>query len=151
MGSSWSPENRGKVTSSGPDKVALVQSSGGQPDANAVMHQHLHAVGAPVGKEVGGVRVGAPEDLDDSGQGGVGAGAHVQGNRCQPYGVNTDHANHSRSHCAQEAPPCKGQLTTMVVLARWTSMRMSGGVGSSGCGIADGGCAVNVTGINASC
>jgi len=41
-----------------PDKVAKMQSPGGQPESNAVMHQHLHAVGASIGKEVGGVRVG---------------------------------------------------------------------------------------------
>ena len=140
-------------TPSRPDKVALVQSSGGQPDADAVVHQHLHAGGASVGKEIGGVRMSATEDLDDSGQCSVSAGAHVQGNRCKPYGINPDHANHSRSHCAQEAPPCNGQLTTMVVFARCTSMRMSGGDGCSDCGDGDGdvGCPINVTGINESC
>jgi hypothetical protein len=128
--------------------VTLVQPSGSKPDADAVMHQYLHAVGASVGKEVSGMRMRCAKDLDYSGQGGVGAGAHVQGNRCQPYGVNPDHANHSRSHCAQEAPPCNGQLTTMVVFARWTWMRISGGADGSGSGGVDG--AVKVTGTNAS-
>ena len=58
-----------------PDKVALVQPSGGKPDTDAVMHQYLHTVGASVGKKVSGVRVGGAKDLDDSGQGGVGDGA----------------------------------------------------------------------------
>ena len=138
-------------TSRRPDEVALVQSSSGQPDADTVMHQHLHAVSASVGKEVGGVGVGGTEDLDDPGQSSVGACPHVHRHGCQPYGINPDHANHSRSHCAQAALSCAGQLTTILVPARCTSMRMSGGVGSSGCGVADGGCAVTVTGINASC
>ena len=54
------------------------------------------------------------------------ARSHVQGSGCKPYCINPNHCNHSRNHCAQAAPPCKGQLTTMVVFARWTSMRMSG-------------------------
>jgi hypothetical protein len=137
--------------SSRPNEVPLVQSSGGQPDTNSVMYQYFHAVGASVGKEIGGVRMGSAKDLNDSGQGGVGACTHVQGSRCKPYGVYPDLANHSRSHYSQEAPPCRGQLTMMVVLARCTSMRMSVDVGSSGCGVANVGCAVNVTGINASC
>ena len=46
-----------------PDKVALVQPSGGKPDTDAVMHQYLHTVGASVGKKVSGVRVGGAKDL----------------------------------------------------------------------------------------
>ena len=49
-----------------PDKVALVQPPGGQPEADAIVHQHLHAVGASIGKEVGVVRVGCTKDLDDA-------------------------------------------------------------------------------------
>ena len=36
-----------------PDEVALVQPARAQPQAEAVVHEHLHAVGAPVGKEIG--------------------------------------------------------------------------------------------------
>lgn len=130
--------------------MALVKPPGGKPDADAVMHQYLHASGTSVGKEVGGVWMGCTKDLNDSGQGGVGARSHVQGNRCQPYGVNPDHTNHSRSHCAQAAPPCNGQLTMTVVFARWTSMRMSAGADGADSGDGGVGCAVNVTGTNAS-
>ena len=48
----------------GPDKVSLVQPPGGQPETNAIVHQHLHAVGTLVGKEVGCVGVGCAEDGD---------------------------------------------------------------------------------------
>ena len=69
---------------SGPDEVALMQSPGCQSDANAVMHQHFHAVGAAVGKEVRRVRMGCAKDLYDPGQRGVCARSHVQGINGQP-------------------------------------------------------------------
>ena len=121
-------------TSSRPNEVALVLSSGGQPDTNAVMHQYLHAVGASVGKEVGGVRMSATEDLYDPGQGGVGACPHVQGSGGQPHRINPNHASHSRSQAAQALLSCSGHFTTMAVLARWTSTRMSGADGGVGIG-----------------
>jgi hypothetical protein len=45
-----------------PDELALVQAASGQPDADAVVHQHLHAVGAFVGEQVGVMGVGSAED-----------------------------------------------------------------------------------------
>lgn len=36
-----------------PDKLAFVESPPCQPDANAVMHKHLDAIGPAVGKQVG--------------------------------------------------------------------------------------------------
>lgn len=121
-------------TSNRPNEVALVQSSGGKPDTNSVMHQYFHAVGAPVGKQVGGVRVGGAKDLDDSGQGGVGACPHVHWHSCQPHRINSDHANHSRSQAAQASLSCIGHFTTILVLARLTSTRMSGADGGVGMG-----------------
>jgi hypothetical protein len=138
-------------TSSRPNEVALMQSSGGQPDANSVMHQYFHAVGASVGKEIGGVGVSCAKDLDNSGQGGVGSCPHIHWHGCKPHRINSDHANHSRSQAAQALLSCSGHFTTTLVLARWTSTRMSGDVASSDCGDGVVGCAVNVTGTNASC
>ena len=60
-----------------PDEVALVQPARAQPQAEAIVHEHLHAVGAPVGKEIGMVRLGSTEDLDHARQRGVDARAHV--------------------------------------------------------------------------
>jgi hypothetical protein len=54
-----------------------MQSSGGQPEADAIMHKYLHAVGTPIGKKVGGVRVGSTEDLNHQCQGRVNTGTHV--------------------------------------------------------------------------
>jgi hypothetical protein len=44
-------------------------SAGGQPDPNAVAHQHL--IGPPVGKEIGMVGLCRTEDGDDPRQGGL--------------------------------------------------------------------------------
>ena len=74
-----------------PDELALVQAASGQPDADAVVHQHLDAVGASVGEQVGMVRVGRAEHADHPGQRRVGAGAHVQRGRGKPGSVDTDH------------------------------------------------------------
>jgi hypothetical protein len=49
-----------------PDKVALVQSPCGQPETDAIMHKHFHAVGSLVGKEVRAVGMGCAEDCDDA-------------------------------------------------------------------------------------
>ena len=57
----------------GPDELAAVQPARRQPHADAVVHQHLHAVGAPVGEQVGMVRPGGAEDVDHPGQRRLGA------------------------------------------------------------------------------
>ena len=78
------------------------------------------------------MRMGSAEDLDDARQGGVGSGSHVHGFGGQPDRVNADHRSHSRSHTAQAALSCSGHFTTMHVLARVTSTRMSGSGRGSG-------------------
>jgi hypothetical protein len=69
-----------------PDKVALVQSPGGQPKAEAIMHQHFHAVGTLVGKEVRAVGVD-----------------------CEPHGINAHHASTSHNHWAHWLDAAVGQ------------------------------------------
>ena len=64
---------------SGPAELAAVQTPCSQPHADAVVHEHLYAVGSPVGEEVGVVRSRGAEDGDDLGERRLGAGAHVQG------------------------------------------------------------------------
>ncbi len=45
------------------------------------MHEHLDACSTPIGEEVGMVRLGAAEDMNDADRSGLGAGAHVQWRR----------------------------------------------------------------------
>src|SRR5665647_180889 len=121
-----------------------MQSSGGQPESNSIMHQHFHAVGASIGKEVSGVRVGTTEDLDNACQGRVDASAHVQGFCGEPHGINVNHASTSRSHCAHWLDALMGQWICTVVAPFWSSMRMSA------CGTAvSGGTDSNLTGMKA--
>jgi hypothetical protein len=74
-----------------PHEAALVQASRQQPQALAVVHQHLHARAALVGKQVGVVQACGTKDFDHAAQGFVGPGAHVQRCRGQPQRVDADH------------------------------------------------------------
>ena len=109
----------------GPDELALVQSPRGQPDADAVVHEHLHAVGAAVGEQVGVVRAGGAEDVDHARQRRLGAGAHVQRLDRQPHRVDADHCSNSRIQAAQSLAAAIGQVTFTAVAPRRSSMRMS--------------------------
>ena len=74
-------------------------------------HRHLHTVGALVGEQVRGMRVGCAEDSDHPGQRRVGACAHVQRRGGQPHRVNANHRSHSRSQAAHDADASNSQLT----------------------------------------
>jgi hypothetical protein len=111
-----------------PDELAGVQPPGGQPYADAVVHQHLHAVGAPVGEEVGVVRDRRAEDADHARQRGFGAQAHVQGLHGQPNRINADRPSASRSQAALRSS--MGSLACTVALPRWISTVMSAGSGA---------------------
>ncbi|MDR3415713.1 MAG: hypothetical protein P4L83_05965 [Nevskia sp.] len=60
-----------------PAKLPLMQAARHQPDADSVMNQHLYSVTAAVGEQVGMVRPGGTENLDDARQCCLGAGAHA--------------------------------------------------------------------------
>lgn len=96
-----------------PGELPLVQASRGQPDADPVVNQDLHAVGAPIGEQIGMVWVSGAEHLDHTCQGRIGTGAHVQWIDCQPDLVDTDHRSHSRSQAAHWVASDTGQLTVI--------------------------------------
>ena len=108
-----------------PDEAALIESPCGQPDADAIVHQHLHAIGSPVGKQIGMVRMGCSEDFDDPGQRGIGTCSHVQWFDSQPGSIDSDHLSQSRNHCAQAEAPSSGQFTVTTLVPRRTSTRIS--------------------------
>lgn len=58
-----------------PYELSLMQPARRQPDADAIVHEYLDTVGALVGKEIGGVRVGRAEDCHHAGKCGIGGGA----------------------------------------------------------------------------
>ena len=57
---------RFNVVAAGQANLPSVESTGCWPDANAVMYEHLHAIGPAVGKQVGVVGMRRAEHLDHS-------------------------------------------------------------------------------------
>lgn len=96
------------------------------------MHQHLQAITASVGKEIGMVRLRRAEDPDDLGQDRFRSGPHVQRAGREPEGIDPDHRSQSRNQAAQSPEACAGQSTLIAVLPRRISIRMSRDAGSAG-------------------
>lgn len=71
----------------GPMKLTLVQPARRQPDTDAVVHQHFHAVGPAVGKEVSAVRLCRTEYRDHSGQCRLSAGTPGGDHEFDPVGA----------------------------------------------------------------
>lgn len=130
-----------------------MQTAGTQPDADAFMHQNLHPGRASVGEEVGMVRLGRAEGLDDPVQCSVGAAAHVEGLGGQPDGVDAHHRSRSLSQAAHAGAAETGHITLMAKAPRWSSMTRSRagactvGDGASGSAMKEGA----DTGADASC
>jgi hypothetical protein len=68
-----------------PDELAAVRPARGQPHADAVMQEHLHAVGTAVGEQVRVLRPRSAKDADHARQCSLGAGTHVQRRDGQPH------------------------------------------------------------------
>src|SRR5690606_12443845 len=120
-----------------PDELARVEPPGDQPHADAVVHEDLHAVGSPVGEDIGVMRMRGAEDTDHARQRGFGAQAHVQRLHSHPDRVHADQLVTSRSQAALRLS--MGRLARRVVPLRWisTSTRTAAGsgdaAGSEGC------------------
>ena len=63
--------------------------------------------------------------LHDSGEQTLGARAHVHGTDRQPQGVDANHRSSSSIHAAHSLAAALGQVMTMVVMPRRSSIRMS--------------------------
>ncbi len=92
-----------------PHKFALVQPTRRQRHADAIVHEHLHAVGTRIGKEVGGVRMGCTKCGYDSRQCCIGPCAHVHGGAGQPYGVDTDNLSTAAVQLAMRCTPARSR------------------------------------------
>src|SRR5210317_2231264 len=95
-----------------PHELALVQSACGQPKAIAVMYQHLHPIGALVGKNVGAVRFGFAKRTHYPCEGGIRPRAHVQRLTRQPDLVHPDHGISALSQFTDSIIRSIGQWTT---------------------------------------
>lgn len=97
-----------------PVELAAVQTPGTQPDAQAVVDQHLHPVGALVGKQIRTMRPGTAKDLNHPRQCRIRASAHIQRLGGQPDLINTDHCNSSRSSARHRSICETGKLMLML-------------------------------------
>ena len=128
--SSWGCVSDSVVPASlGYTNLPLVEPACGKPHADAVVHEHLHAIGSAIGSAVGEqvrvVRVSSAEGVYASRQRGFGAGSHVQWFGSQPDGADADHLSSSRSQPAHRADAAKGQVTLTVDAPRRSSIRSS--------------------------
>jgi len=103
-------------------KLTLVQPARRQPDTNAVVHQHFHAVGPAVGKEVSAVRLCRTEYRDHSGQCGLSAGTHVHGLGGEPDGIDANHWARPLINRAQPSGSEDGHFTVMDLSPRDSEM-----------------------------
>ena len=98
-----------------PDELTPMQTARSQPHTNAVVHQHLHARGSPVGEHIGMMRLGRTEDGNHPGERRVHACTHVQWIGGKPGGIDADHAgaplNKDCSQCLHSAAAATGQCT----------------------------------------
>src|ERR1700728_3603170 len=88
-------------------KVSLLQSSCAQPQAKAIVHEHLQAVRSAVQKHIRMVRACLAKYLDHTRERRVYYGSHVQRLHGNPGGIDADHfmsSRNSRAHsCAADA------------------------------------------------
>jgi hypothetical protein len=96
------------------------------------MHQHLQAITALVGKEIGVMRLRFAEDPDDLGQDRFRSRSHVQQPGREPQGIDPDHRSQSRNQAAQSPEACTGQSTLSAELPWRISIRISRDPGAAG-------------------
>jgi hypothetical protein len=89
------------------------------------MHQHLYAVGSPVGEQVGVMRAGGTEDAHHTGQRSLGPRTHIQWFDGQPHRVDTDHRSSSRIQTPKSAAADTGHVIVIAVAPRRSWIRMS--------------------------
>jgi hypothetical protein len=117
-----------------PDETAFVELSRTQPEAKAIVNQHLHAVGAFVDEEVGVMRTRFAKDIHDAGQRLVDTRTHVERLYRKPGRIDPDHLMSSRSSSAHSCAADAGHSTITVPPRRRTLMRIAASVGFDGSG-----------------
>ena len=117
------PVQRQRPVTGTPAETSLVQTPVSQPDAVAVMHQHLHPVAASIGEQVGLVWYRRTKHLNHPRQDRFHPSAHVERFHRQPQGINPNHRNQSRNQTAQSPAALAGDWV-MCLLAPATDLFM---------------------------
>lgn len=105
-----------------PGKPPLMQTPCRQPNAQSVVHQHLHAIASAVGKEISTVRLCRTKDSHDPGERLLGAGAHIHRFGGQPNCVDADHEASPRTKLTHPSGSEDGHFTVMVCSPNGSSM-----------------------------
>ena len=116
------------------NKATFVELSRAQPEAKAIVNQHLHAVGAFVDEEVGVMRARFAKDIHDAGQRLIDTRTHIERLHREPGRIDSDHLNSSRSSSAHSCAADAGHSTITVPPRRRTLMRIAASVGFDGSG-----------------
>lgn len=107
-----------RVRERGSNEAALMKATGAQPDADAVVHQHLETITTAIAEDVGVVWMGSAEYRHDATERGVGPGSHVHRLDRQPQSVDSDHRRISRIQAAHSAAALTGQITETLMPLR---------------------------------
>jgi len=110
----------------GQKNFSLVQTTGREPDTQPIVHQHFHASGAAIGKQISAVRLRRTEHGHHPRQRCLGAGPHVQGFGGEPDRVDTDHRVRPRTNRANPAGSEAGHVTVRAPCSYGISMLADG-------------------------
>lgn len=118
------------------DRLTFVEPTDCQPDADAVVHENLHAIGPAIGpaigKQIGMVGMRRTDHLNHSATRGIRACPQVQWLHCQPSTVD---ANHLSTPADQQANSLAADMGQVMVMSRpplRTSTLTSHSSGSAG-------------------
>jgi hypothetical protein len=110
------------------DKVTLLQTACTQPQAKAIVDEHLHAAGSAVHEQVRMMRASRTEHAYYPSECGIHSGSHVQRLHSKPRGIDADHFMSSRSSSAHSPAAEAGHSILTVLEPRRTSMRIAASV-----------------------
>lgn len=85
-----------------------------EPDSQPIVHQHFHASGATIGKQISAVPLRRTEHGHHPRQSGLGAGPHVHGLGGEPDRVEADHRVTPRRNRAHPVGSPVGHVTIRV-------------------------------------
>lgn len=101
-----------------------MQAAYREPYAEAVLHEDLEPVAAPIDEQTRVMRMRSTKHRHDPSEHRVHAGAQIHRLDRKPDGINADHFNHSLSKVTHSAT-ADGQLIVIAVAPRRIATRMS--------------------------
>src|ERR1700694_2550082 len=106
------------------DEATFVKLSGTQPQAKAVVNQHLHAIGAFVDEQIRMMSSRFTEHIHNASQRFVEPRTHIERLHGEPRRIDADHLTSSRSISAHSCAAEAGHSMRKARPLRRTTMRM---------------------------